>query len=144
MSQSHSAVTVSGTVWQLVFHWLLSETVVLVLVQFVLLFLPSPSMMCDHWLPDPQGIPLKGELGPVLHLMTLTWHTVGPYATLVGETHRLKPPTLARHHSNPFCVSYFTTRGPGKEHRINKPPPPRGVRERSKGEVTCPTISQNH
>ena len=32
---------------------------------------------------------------------------------------------------------------PGKEHGTNKPPPTRGDRERSKGDTTCPTISQN-
>ena len=40
-------------------------------------------------------------------------------------------------------MSCFTTGGPGKEHRTNKPPPTRRVRERSKGDTTCPTTSQN-
>ena len=35
------------------------------------------------------------------------------------------------------------TGGPGKEHRTNKPPPTRRVKERSKGDTTCPTTSQN-
>ena len=35
------------------------------------------------------------------------------------------------------------TGGPGKEHRTNKPPPTRRVQERSKGDTTCPTTSQN-
>ena len=35
------------------------------------------------------------------------------------------------------------TRGPGKEHGINKPPPTGRVQERSKGDTTCPTTSQN-
>ena len=35
------------------------------------------------------------------------------------------------------------TGGPGKEQGTNKPPPTRRVRERSKGENTCPTTSQN-
>ena len=35
------------------------------------------------------------------------------------------------------------TGGPGKEHGINKPPPIRRVRKRSKADTTCPTTSQN-
>ena len=37
----------------------------------------------------------------------------------------------------------FTTGGPGKEHGNNKPPPTERVQERSKGDSTCPTTSQN-
>ena len=33
--------------------------------------------------------------------------------------------------------------GPSKEHRTNKPPPIRRVQERSKGDTTCLTTSQN-
>ena len=33
--------------------------------------------------------------------------------------------------------------GPGKEHGTNKPPPTRRVQERSKGDTTCLTTSQN-
>ena len=35
------------------------------------------------------------------------------------------------------------TGGPDKEHGINKLPPTRRVQERSKGDTTCPTTSQN-
>ena len=35
------------------------------------------------------------------------------------------------------------TGGPGKEQGTNKPPPTRRVGERSKGDTTCPTTSQN-
>ena len=35
------------------------------------------------------------------------------------------------------------TGGPSKEHGTNKPPPSRRVQERSKGDTTCPTTSQN-
>ena len=42
-----------------------------------------------------------------------------------------------------ICMSCFTIGGPGKEHRTNKPPPTRRVRERAKGDTTCPTASQN-
>ena len=35
------------------------------------------------------------------------------------------------------------TGGPGKEQGTNKPPPTRRVWERSKGDTTCPTTSQN-
>ena len=40
-------------------------------------------------------------------------------------------------------VSCFTTEGPGKEHRTNKPPSIRRAQERPKGDTTCPTTSQN-
>ena len=40
-------------------------------------------------------------------------------------------------------MSYFATGGPGKEHGTNKPPLTRRVQERSKGDTTCPTTSQN-
>ena len=40
-------------------------------------------------------------------------------------------------------MSCFTTGGPGKEQGTNKPPPTRRVWERSKGDTTCPTTSQN-
>ena len=40
-------------------------------------------------------------------------------------------------------MSCFTTGGPGKAHGTNKPPSTGRVRERSKGETTCPTTSQN-
>ena len=40
-------------------------------------------------------------------------------------------------------MTCFTTGGPGKKHRTNKPPPTRRVLERSKGDTTCPTTSQN-
>ena len=35
------------------------------------------------------------------------------------------------------------TGGPGKKHKTKKPPPTGRVRERSKGDTTCPTTSQN-
>ena len=37
----------------------------------------------------------------------------------------------------------FTTGGPGKEHRTNKPPPTWRVEKRSKSDTTSPTTSQN-
>ena len=40
-------------------------------------------------------------------------------------------------------MSCFRIGGPGKEHRTNKPPPTGRVRERSKGDTTCLTTSQN-
>ena len=40
-------------------------------------------------------------------------------------------------------MSCFTTWGPGKEYRTNKPPPARRVRERSKGDTVCLSTSQN-
>ena len=35
------------------------------------------------------------------------------------------------------------TGGPANEHRTNEPPPTGRIRERSKGDTTCPTTSQN-
>ena len=40
-------------------------------------------------------------------------------------------------------MTCFTTGGPGKEHGTDKPPPTRKVWERSKGDTTCLTTSQN-
>ena len=40
-------------------------------------------------------------------------------------------------------MSCFRTGGPAKEHGTNKPPPSGRIRERSKGDTTCPTTSQN-
>ena len=40
-------------------------------------------------------------------------------------------------------MSCFTTGGPAKGHGANKLPPTRRVQERSKGDSTCPTTSQN-
>ena len=42
-----------------------------------------------------------------------------------------------------ICMNYFNTGGPGKEHRTNKPPSTGRIQERSKGDTTCPTTSQN-
>ena len=40
-------------------------------------------------------------------------------------------------------MSHVTTGGSGKEHGTNKPPPTGRAQERSKGDTTCPTTSQN-
>ena len=40
-------------------------------------------------------------------------------------------------------MSCFMTGGPGKEHRTNKPPPTGRVQEKSKGDTTFLTTSQN-
>ena len=42
-----------------------------------------------------------------------------------------------------ICMCCFMTGGPDKEQGTNKPPPTRRVKERSKGDTTCPTTSQN-
>ena len=63
-------------------------------------------------------------------------------ASLLGEAHWLKPPTLAGTIVI-ICMSCFMTGGPGKEHGTNNPPPTRRVLERSKGDTTCLTTSQN-
>ena len=42
-----------------------------------------------------------------------------------------------------ISVTCFMTGGPGKEHGTKNPPPTGRVRERSKGDATCLTASQN-
>ena len=42
-----------------------------------------------------------------------------------------------------FFFFFLTTRGLGNEHGTNKPPPTGRVQQRSKGDATCWTISQN-
>ena len=42
-----------------------------------------------------------------------------------------------------ICVNYFAIGSPGKEHETNKEPPTGRVWERSKGDTTCLTTSQN-
>ena len=42
-----------------------------------------------------------------------------------------------------ICMSCFMTGGPGKEHWTKKSPATGRVQERSKGDTTCPTTSQN-
>ena len=64
------------------------------------------------------------------------------FLLMLGEARWLKPSTLARHHGHHFHDCLMTG-GPGKEHGTNKPPPTGRVRERSKGDTTCPTTSQN-
>lgn len=51
----------------------------------------------------------------------------------------LKPPNLARLHSDHVHELYLTTGGPGKEHEFNKLPSTRSIQERSKQDATCPT-----
>ena len=58
---------------------------------------------------------------------------------LLGETHWLKLPTMTRHHSKPSGWVILQQ----EEHGTNKPPLTRWVQERSKGDATCPSISQN-
>ena len=61
---------------------------------------------------------------------------------LLGEAYWLKLPTLTRHHSN-HLHELFMTGGPAMEHGTNKPPPTGRIQERSKGDTTSPTTSQN-
>ena len=42
-----------------------------------------------------------------------------------------------------ICMSCSMIGGPGKEHRTNKPQPLGRVQEKSKGDATYPTTSQN-
>ena len=59
-----------------------------------------------------------------------------------GEAHWLKPPTLARHRRN-HLHELFYDRKSYKEHGTNNPPPTGRVQERSKGDTTGLTTSQN-
>ena len=71
--------------------------------------------------------------------MRLASHTVS--TILLGEAHWLKPPTLTRHYSNLLrelfynCWVWKRTWG--------KPAPTGRLWERSKGDITCPTTSEN-
>ena len=57
------------------------------------------------------------------------------FIELLGETHWMTlPDTIVT-----TRVRYFTTGGPGKEHRTDKPLPTGRVWERSKGDTTFPT-----
>ena len=69
-------------------------------------------------------------------MLELGLHVVVRGSTLTEPTHR--PCTVAS-----ICARCFTTGDPGKEHATNKPPPMGRVWERSKGNATCPTTSQN-
>ena len=62
--------------------------------------------------------------------------------SLLGEAHWLKLPTRPAAIVT-ICLDGFTAGGPGKEQRTNKPPPTGRVWERSKGDTTGLTISQN-
>ena len=42
-----------------------------------------------------------------------------------------------------ICMNYFMIGGSVNEHGTNKPPLTRRVQDRSKGDITCPTTSQN-
>ena len=62
-------------------------------------------------------------------------------ALLLGEAHWNCPPW-----PGPLVtirMSCFITGDPGKEYGTNKPPPTSRVRERSKGNTTCLSTSQN-
>ena len=58
-------------------------------------------------------------------------------STLIETTHPGQAPQLT------IYMSCFMTGGPDKEQGTNKSPPTRRVRERSKGDTTCLTTSQN-
>ena len=66
----------------------------------------------------------------------------GAYIELLGKhtdwNHPPWPGTIVT-----ICMSCFMTGGPGKQHGTNKPPPTGRVWERSTGDTTCPTTSQN-
>ena len=61
------------------------------------------------------------------------------HIVMLGETHC--PPWPGTRGT--ICMSCIRTGGPGKEHKTNKPPPTGRVQERSKGDITRPSTSQN-
>ena len=75
------------------------------------------------------------------HINTMEWNVICRNMNVLGEAHWLKPPTLAKHHSNQ--LHEFIAGDPDKEYGTNKPPPTGRVRERSKGDTMCPSTSQN-
>ena len=83
-----------------------------------------------------------GSDHPRSHPPSCFWHLF--YILLLGEAHWLRPPTLARHHGkSSFAWAVLWQVVLGKEHGTHKPPPTGRVQERSKGDTTCPTTSQN-
>ena len=60
---------------------------------------------------------------------------------ILGETNWLKLPTPAKHHSNYFHALFYNRRSCWG-HGTDKPPTGR-VKERKKGDATCPLTSQN-
>ena len=60
----------------------------------------------------------------------------------LGATRWLQPPPWPGPVVT-ICVSYFTTGDSSRECRANKPPSTGRIWERSKGEATCPSPSQN-
>ena len=69
-----------------------------------------------------------------IYLAVDSWIILFRGSTLIETTH---PGQIT------ISMSWFMTGGPGKEHGTNKPPPTRRVRERSKGDTTCPPTPQN-
>ena len=85
---------------------------------------------------------MRNSFTPLLrHFWNTLWVYFNSHNNNVRETHWNCPPwpgTIVT-----ICMSYFTTGSPSKEHRTDKPPPTRRIWERSKGDATGPTISQN-
>ena len=83
--------------------------------------------LCHCWLSDwPRYFPLILNIKPFIRGSTLI-ETAPPWPGAIVT----------------ICMSCFMTGGPGKEQGTNKPPPTRRVGERSKGDTTCLTTSQN-
>ena len=78
------------------------------------------------------------DLGTLI--LQVKHHLKNTKLILLGEAHWNCPPCPGTRVT--ICVR-FITGGPGKEHEPNKPPPTGRVQERSKGDTTCPTTSQN-
>ena len=93
-----------------------------------------------QWLEEPQRIialaPTKKQVKG-----TDSWKVeLDPYMVFTGSI-RTEKAHLGQHHSN-HLHELFMKGGPSKEHGTNKPPLPRRVWERSKGDTICLIISQ--
>ena len=86
-----------------------------------------------------------------LHLISSVWTNTSSFWTYPGQDEM--PGCCGKHtdwNHPPWsgtivtsCMSCFMTGGPGKEHWTKKSPATGRVQERSKGDTTCPTTSQN-
>ena len=77
-----------------------------------------------------------------LSFQTVCWHPLLKLVLLLGKhTDWNRPPWPGT--TVTICMSCFMIGSPGKEHETDKPPSTGRVRERLKGDIMCPTTSQN-
>ena len=107
---------------------ILGLSFLLFLLQFYFFFPLSPPLLHFFFLPHLQfHLPVSFVLFPG-----------SVYGKHTDWNHPPWPGTIVT-----ICMSCFTTGGTAKEHGTKKPPPTRRVWERSKGDTTYPTTSQN-